>query len=137
MNMNTGYLRIFLFLTIILPWVSSCSSRPAERSPAPVPAGEPVEAAVLAPREVPATDTESILSAVADLLSRRDYDGALALFDRLDSEAALTSGIRILKASVLSSAGRIGEARSLIEDIIAGDTNNTEALYVLSALEGA
>jgi tetratricopeptide (TPR) repeat protein len=137
--MNTGYLRIFLCLTMILLWASSCSSRPAEQSPAPVPAREPpVEAAVTedAPRKIPATDTESILAAVADSLSRGDYDGALAFFDRLDSEVAATSGIRILKASVLSSAGRIDDARSLIEGIIAGDANNTEALYVLSVLEG-
>jgi tetratricopeptide (TPR) repeat protein len=146
--MNIGYPRFFLFLIIILPWFFSCSSHPVEQSPLPVLAGEllveaeeepPVEEEVpeKVPQEVPAMDTESILSAVADSLSRRDYDGALAFFDRLDSEVAAAPDIRILKASVLSSAGRIGEARSLVEDIIDGDANNTEALYVLSTLEGS
>ncbi|GHT84880.1 hypothetical protein FACS1894137_08470 [Spirochaetia bacterium] len=83
------------------------------------------------------TDTQSILSAAADLLGRNDYDGALAYFDRLESEAAASSDIRLLKASVLSSAGRTGDARGIVEEIIADDPDNTEALYVLSTLEGA
>jgi tetratricopeptide (TPR) repeat protein len=82
-------------------------------------------------------NTQAILSAVADLLSRKDYDGALACFDRLESEVAASAEIRLLKASVLSSAGRTKEARGIVEEIIAGEPDNTEALYVLSALEGA
>ncbi|WP_010263570.1 tetratricopeptide repeat protein [Treponema primitia] len=135
--MNTGYPRIFLLLTI-LPWFFSCSSRPAEQAPATEMAAVSVPfVEVLAAQEIPQTDTESILSAVADFLGRGDYDGALACFERLDSEVAATSNIRLLKASVLSSAGRVREARSIIEGIIAGDANNTEALYVLSTLESA
>ncbi|GHV76757.1 lipoprotein [Spirochaetia bacterium] len=82
-------------------------------------------------------NTQAILAAAADLLSREDYDGALACFDRLDSAVAASSGIRLLKASVLSSAARTAEARGIVEEIIAGEPDNTEALYVLSTLEGA
>jgi tetratricopeptide (TPR) repeat protein len=74
---------------------------------------------------------------MAELLSREDYDGALACFDRLESTVAASSGIRVLKASVLSSAARTAEARGIVEEIIAGEPDNTEALYVLSTLEGA
>jgi hypothetical protein len=83
------------------------------------------------------TDTQSILSAAAEALGRKDYDGALACFDRLEREVAASSEIRLLKASVLSSAGRTGEARGIVAEIIAGEPDNTEALYVLSTLEGA
>jgi tetratricopeptide (TPR) repeat protein len=61
----------------------------------------------------------------------------LACFDRLESGIAATAGIRLLKASVLSSAGRTGEARGIVEEITKAEPENTEALYVLSTLEGA
>jgi tetratricopeptide (TPR) repeat protein len=83
------------------------------------------------------TDTQTILSAAAELLGRKDYDGALACFDRLESDVAAGAGIRLLKASVLSSAGRTGDARGIVEEIIAGEPDNAEALYVLSTLASA
>jgi tetratricopeptide (TPR) repeat protein len=83
------------------------------------------------------TDTESVLLDMANLLDQKDYDGALACFDGLDSDIAASDGIRLLKASVLSSAGRNGEARSMVDEIISQEPDNTEALFVLSALEGA
>jgi tetratricopeptide (TPR) repeat protein len=83
------------------------------------------------------TDTASILGRVAELLGRGDFEGALVLFDRIDREEAETPALRILKASVLSSAGRPGEARSIIEEIVSQEPDNTEALFVLAALESA
>jgi tetratricopeptide (TPR) repeat protein len=83
------------------------------------------------------TDTPSILAKVAELLGRGDFDGALALFDRMAPEDAAKPPIRILKASVFISAGKPGEARTIIEEIVSLEPNNTEALFVLAALEAA
>jgi tetratricopeptide (TPR) repeat protein len=82
-------------------------------------------------------DTQSILTAVAASLGKGDYEAALAHFDRLDSEAAGSPGILLLKASVLGSAGKSGDARAIVEQILSGEPDNTEALYVLSTLESA
>jgi tetratricopeptide (TPR) repeat protein len=83
------------------------------------------------------TDPQSILAAMADSLNKRDYDAALAHFDRLESDVAGSSAMLLLKASVLGSAGRGGEARAIVERIISEEPDNTEALYVLSTLESA
>jgi tetratricopeptide (TPR) repeat protein len=71
------------------------------------------------------------------LLERKDYDGALALFDEIDPADAETAGIRLVKAAILNSAGRTGEGRGIVEEIIAGEPENTEALFVLSSIEEA
>jgi tetratricopeptide (TPR) repeat protein len=81
--------------------------------------------------------TRAILEKVADLLAWNDFDGALALFDQIDPVEAATLDIRLLKASILSSAGRLDEGRAIVNDILSGDTENPEALFVLAALEGA
>jgi tetratricopeptide (TPR) repeat protein len=108
----------------------SCSSPPPQQAPVPERAAEAAE---------PAPDTEafirSVLNAVADALKNRDYDTALAQFDRLEGDAADASAIQLLKASTLGSAGKIAEGRALAEQIIAREPENTEALFVLSALE--
>jgi tetratricopeptide (TPR) repeat protein len=132
-KMNIRPFSAVLLLLIILPGICFCAVSCATTPPA----SAPVPASPAVPEAPPPTDTQSILTAVADLLGRGDFDGALACFDRLDSTVAITSGIRLLKASVLSSAGRTGEARSIVEEIIADEPDNTEALYVLSTLEGA
>jgi tetratricopeptide (TPR) repeat protein len=74
---------------------------------------------------------------VAASLDNRDYEAALAHFDRLESDVAGSSGMLLLKASVLGSAGRSGEARAMVEQIVSKEPDNTEALYVLSTLESA
>lgn len=124
-NINIRPLRGLLLLIITLPVLFSCASPPP---PATTPS---------APMAPPMTDTRSILSAAAELLGKQDYDGALACFDRLESAVAASSEMRLLKASVLSSAGRIAEARGIVEGIITGEPDNTEALFVLSTLESA
>jgi tetratricopeptide (TPR) repeat protein len=121
-----------LLVLMILPGLFSCSSGPAETvQPAPE---QPEEITGELP---PLTDTQSILTGIAMLLDRGDYDGALALFDMIDAPEAESGGIRLLKASVLSSAGRLEEARTIAEEVSAKEPSNTEALFVLSAIEGA
>jgi tetratricopeptide (TPR) repeat protein len=101
----------------------SCASTPSPQPPVP----DPVAA-------TPA-DTEdslqSALNAVAEALAKRDYETALTYFDGLEA----SSTVLLLKASVLGSAGRAAEGRTLAEQIVAEEPDNTEALYVLSALE--
>ncbi|MDR2028562.1 MAG: tetratricopeptide repeat protein [Treponema sp.] len=143
MNINVPSAKIFfwkgavlaggaLLVLLILPVLFSCSTGPAE-TVKPVPE-RPEEA----PEELPPlTDTQSILARMAVLLDRGDYDGALELFDLIDAVEAESVGIRLLKASVLSSAGRLTEARAIAEDISSKEPSNLEALFVLSAIEGA
>jgi tetratricopeptide (TPR) repeat protein len=83
------------------------------------------------------TETETILLDMANRLDQKDYDGALACFDGLDPDIAASGDIRLLKASVLSSAGRTGEARSMVDELVSQEPDNTDALFVLSTLEGA
>jgi tetratricopeptide (TPR) repeat protein len=128
-------------LSILLTGLGSCVSAPekaAERQP------EFAEGAVLpeavgpteaAPPEL--QDTQSILTRVAELLGRRDFDGALALFDRIDPVEAGAPAIQLLRASVLNSSGRTGEARTIVEDLLSREPDNPEVLMVLAAVEAA
>jgi tetratricopeptide (TPR) repeat protein len=83
------------------------------------------------------TDTPSILARAAELLGRGDFDGALALFEKIDPAEAETPAIQLLRASVLNSAGRTSEARPIVEGILSREPDNTEALLVLSVVEAA
>ncbi|AEF86473.1 putative lipoprotein [Treponema primitia ZAS-2] len=143
-------MRFFFLLLITIPFIFSCASRsepgaiPVAPAPeAPVPSGEPVPEAPpappapLAPLAAPEGSLQAILSAVAEFLSQGDYDGALACFDRLEPEDAASTGIRLLRASVLSSAGRMGDARAIADEILLKEPTNTEALFVLATLESA
>ena len=134
--MNTRNAGVRLLLVLSVPWLFACSSPPPERAPVPdytteEDASRPVPDAPLL------TGAQSVLSAVADALGSRDYETALALFDRLESDGVLSSGILLLKASVLGSAGKAGEGRTIAERIVSEEPDNTEALYVLSTLESA
>jgi tetratricopeptide (TPR) repeat protein len=119
-----------LFVAGVLPFFA-CASPPPEQPPT---AEAPVQAAPETPR--PDT-THVILTAVAESLARRDYETALSLFDRLESDAAGSPDILLLRASTLGSAGKAAEGRTIAEGILSEDPDNTEALYVLSTLEGA
>ena len=77
-------------------------------------------------------DLETVLNEAARLLARRDYSSALELFDRLPPEEAEKSEIRLMRASILNSAGRPAEAKQIANAIIAADRSNTEALMVLA-----
>jgi tetratricopeptide (TPR) repeat protein len=80
-----------------------------------------------------AGNTQAILTEVSQLMARREYSAALELFDKIDKTALQTVEIQLLKASVLNSAGRAGEARAIAADISNRDPKNVDALLVLSA----
>jgi tetratricopeptide (TPR) repeat protein len=118
-------------MLLILPGIFSCSSQPVETIK---PVQGPPEGVI---EEPPPTGVQAILAAVADLLNRGEYEGALELFDTIDPEEAESAGIRLLKASILSSAGRLEEARTIATEVSSRDPSNMEALFVLAAVEGA
>jgi tetratricopeptide (TPR) repeat protein len=82
-------------------------------------------------------DTQAIFTQMADLLAQEKFDAALGLFDQLDPAEAASSGIRMLKASVLCSSGRVAEGRAIAEKILAEEPGNTDALLLLSTIAGA
>jgi tetratricopeptide (TPR) repeat protein len=84
-----------------------------------------------------AESTPVILGEISRLLSEFRYGDAIALFDTIDPADAKTISIRLLKASVLNSAGLGAEARVIVESVSREEPNNLEALFVLSAIEGA
>jgi tetratricopeptide (TPR) repeat protein len=129
------YRFVFLSLMILLAALSSCVSGgtvPTETVPPEI---------STAPPEQPPALTEPaswpVLNRMAEFLSRGDFDGALALFDQIAPDEAESSGIRLLKASVLGSAGRYAEGRVITEGVMAEEPDNLDALYVLATLEGA
>jgi tetratricopeptide (TPR) repeat protein len=113
--------------------IGSCAS--AKTGPGEIPPDRAAPRASAAEPEK--NDAASILARAAELLGRGDYEGALALFDKIDPEEAAASSIQILRASVLNSAGRPGEARTIIESVLSQEPDNTEALVVLAVLEMA
>jgi tetratricopeptide (TPR) repeat protein len=82
-------------------------------------------------------ETEIILTQMAEFLAREQFDKALELFDRINPAEAAGSGIRMLKASVLCSAGQVAEGRAIAEKILAEEPDNTDALMLLSTIAGA
>jgi tetratricopeptide (TPR) repeat protein len=122
---------------LLLIGITGCPSIPREQSE-DIP--RPPETAVPEVPEEPPEEpggTEGVLVRISRLLERRDFDGAVALFDEIDPEERETSVIRLLKASVLSSAGRGAEGRVIVNAIISQEPENVEALYVLSGIEAA
>jgi tetratricopeptide (TPR) repeat protein len=77
-------------------------------------------------------NTEAILTAAAEHLSRRDFNAALAQFDRFSPEYAGRTEILLLRASILNSAGRTADSRQIASGIIAREPNNTDALMILA-----
>jgi tetratricopeptide (TPR) repeat protein len=127
------------FLLILLAGLGSCASvptaaeRPVEHTAGPENANPP-ETVPPAPE---LTDTPSILASIAGLLGGGKFDEALALFDTINAEEAAAPDIQLLRASVLNSAGRAGDARTITEGILSREPDNVEALLVLSAVEAA
>jgi tetratricopeptide (TPR) repeat protein len=129
-------------ILLVLGLFFSCATPPPPEVPAAAaPAEKPPETPVeTAPAEaVPAEDTSlrGILTRIAALLEAGDFDAALALFDTLPPEDAASRDIQLLRASVLSSAGRFGEARDITGELLRQIPEDPEALFVLAALEGA
>jgi tetratricopeptide (TPR) repeat protein len=77
-------------------------------------------------------NSQALLTRVSELLARREYTAALELFDRLDEPVRQTTGVQLLRASVLNSAGRTAEARAVVSRITSREPNNVEALLVLA-----
>ena len=85
------------------------------------------------------SDLETILNEVAQRLGQRNYSSALELFNSLPPEEAEKTEIRLMKASILNSAGRTADAKQIANAVIAADRRNTEAMMVLAdaaAIEG-
>jgi tetratricopeptide (TPR) repeat protein len=82
------------------------------------------------------SDTETILTEVSRLMARREYSGALELFDKINDTIINTAEIQILRASLLNSAGRPADARAIASGILAGDPRNIDALLVLASAAG-
>jgi tetratricopeptide (TPR) repeat protein len=117
----------------------SCATPPSGEVPVeahPAPAERPP---VQPAEEPPVEDTgiRGVLTKIAALLEAGDFDAALALFDTLSPADAASRDIRLLRASVLSSAGRFGEARDITGELLSQTPEDPEALFVLAALEGA
>ena len=84
-----------------------------------------------------ANTVEPVLARIVELLSALEFDSAIALFDTIPRPERDSSNIRVLEASVLSSAGKYDEARAVLRLVSQREPNNTDALFVLSAIEGA
>jgi tetratricopeptide (TPR) repeat protein len=84
-----------------------------------------------------ARTTPVILAEITELLSQYRYTEAVTLFDSIDPAEAGDAKIQLLKASVLSSAGKPAEAKTLAEAVSAAEPNNLDALFVLASIEGA
>jgi len=106
-----------------------------------------VLAAILAPAYVAAQigpDTgdrddnliEIILTQAVEYLAVSKYDEAIALFDTIPQPQRDNSSLRLIRASILSSAGKYAEARAGVEAIIASEPGNIDALFLLAAIEG-
>lgn len=134
---TAGTFGLLLGLGIILGLVSCGTGSGTREAPMerPVPAERPPGNAAV-PQERPApAGTADILAEIADRLGEEKFEEALALFETIKPEDAETDRIRLLKASVLVSADRIEEARSIVTALLEKEPDNADALYVLSAIE--
>lgn len=120
-------------MALAILFLASCTSNPS----APVEqAPEAVSERMETPTE-PEMTTEQILQNLYTDLAAGNYGKALTAFELLDPETAQDPEIRMLKTSVLISAGNTDEAREQLQNILGQNDNNPEALYVLSTLEAA
>jgi tetratricopeptide (TPR) repeat protein len=71
------------------------------------------------------------------LLTQGNYDAAIALFDTVPSPDSEELSIRLLKLSVLLSAGKNAESSALAAELSAQYPDNTDVLYVQAILAGA
>jgi tetratricopeptide (TPR) repeat protein len=81
-------------------------------------------------------NTETILTEVSQLMARREFSGALELFNKINDTMINNEEIQLLRASLLISAGRSADARAIVSRILAGDPRNIDALLVLASAAG-
>jgi len=79
---------------------------------------------------------EAILTRAVEYLAVSKYDEAIAVFDTIPQPQRETSGLRLIRASILSSAGKFAEARAGVEAVLASEPGNIDALFMLAAIEG-
>ena len=80
-----------------------------------------------------ARSTQSILTEVSQLMARREYAAALKLFDNINQTVVQTPEIQLMRASILNSAGKPGDARAIANTILSRDPHNVEALLVIAS----
>jgi tetratricopeptide (TPR) repeat protein len=114
----------------------SCVSLPP-LPPEPESAELPEETPVMPETPEEASAVTNILGLVYTQLAAGDYGEALAQFDLIPGEDARSSDILLLKASILGSSGDLAGAAEITSDILSREPENTRALLVLAALEGA
>ena len=124
------FLNTFVVIAFFLGIVA-CESEPAKPKPAGV---QPAKTKSTKPEPA---DTASLLQLISELLEQEDFEGALVRFDRIKAEDAEKTEIRLLRASTLISAGKSGEARTIVDDILKNDSKHVPALLVLSSVEEA
>jgi tetratricopeptide (TPR) repeat protein len=79
---------------------------------------------------------ERILTQAVEYLAVSKYNEAIALFDTIPQPQRDSSSLRLLRASILSSAGRFAEARTGVEAVLAAEPGNIDALFMLASIEG-
>jgi tetratricopeptide (TPR) repeat protein len=133
------FLLCLLPVLLVLPGFFSCAStaEPPERVSPEIRPGAAVPPPVRPEEPPPRITLQSVLEEMAALLGSGDFDGALALFDTLEPADAGSLPIRLLKASILSSAGRLDDSQVMVNEILSEEPGNTDALFVRAALEGA
>lgn len=99
-----------------------------------------VESAEVAPTAVPEKTVYTRVSfgeRLEALLREGDYDAAIALFDAVPEPDASDLSIKLLKLSILLSAGKNAECTALATELSAQYPGNTDILYVRAILAGA
>ncbi|MDR0388888.1 MAG: tetratricopeptide repeat protein [Spirochaetaceae bacterium] len=120
-----------VFCVLLALLFFSCASAPKKAD------GDPALSAGEGPKQAEPQSTGDILARAAEFLVQGNFEEALALFDRINSEDAAKRDIRLLKASALISAGRDEDARSIIEDILSIEPDQADALFILANLEAS
>jgi tetratricopeptide (TPR) repeat protein len=80
-----------------------------------------------------ATDTQTILTEISQLMARREYTAALELFNQINSSVDQNPELQLIRASILNSAGRTADARAIASGIVSREPNNVDALLVLAS----
>jgi tetratricopeptide (TPR) repeat protein len=81
--------------------------------------------------------TQAVLTEVSQLMERREFPAALALFDTINPAEIQSPELQLLRASILNSAGRPAEARAIASGISTREPNNIDALLVLASSAAA
>jgi len=78
------------------------------------------------------SNTQAVFNEISGYLSQRNFASALELFNSLPPEETEKTEVRIMRAVILNSAGRTTDSRRIANDILAVQSNNTDALMVLA-----